>query len=85
MISPPPNIPSVISLDLDISEGEAGELDIDYFQMIHNNNQVKDKHKARIYKVEKFQMNLKDALKGGTLTSGALYRCGIAILGKYIW
>ena len=30
-------------------------------------------------------MNLKDTLKGSTLTSVALYRCGIDILGKDIW
>ena len=30
-------------------------------------------------------MNLKDALKGSTLAAGALYRCGIAVLGKDIW
>ena len=28
---------------------------------------------------------MKDALKGSTLTSGALYRCGIAVLGKDMW
>ena len=69
---------------MNTSEGAAGELDIDYFQMIRNNNQVKDKYKARIDKGENFQMNLKDALKGGTLTSGALYICGITVLGKDI-
>ena len=30
-------------------------------------------------------MNLMDALKGRTLTSGALYRYGIDVLGKEIW
>ena len=53
--------------------------------MIRNNNQVKDKYKARIDKGVKCQMNLKDALKGGTLAARALYRCGIAILVKDIW
>ena len=53
--------------------------------MIQNNNKVKDKYKARIDKGKKCQMNLKDALKGITLTYGALYRCGIAVLGKDIW
>ena len=53
--------------------------------MICNNNQVKDKYKARIDKGEKCQMNLKDDLKGSTLTPGALYRCGIAVIGKDIW
>ena len=62
-----------------------GELTIDYFQMIRNNNQVKDKDKARIDIGEKFRMNLKDALKGSTLISGALYRFGIDVLGKDIW
>ena len=66
-------------------EGEASELAIDYFQMILKNNQVKDKYKAIINKGEKCQMNFKDALKGSTLTSGSLYRCGIAVLGKDIW
>ena len=53
--------------------------------MIRNNNQVKDKYKARIDKSKKFQMNLKDTLKGSTLTAGALYRCGIIVLDKRIW
>ena len=86
MIStPPPNLPSVLSLDLNTRKGAAGELATDYFQMIRNKDQVIDKYKARIDKGEKFQMNLKDALKGSTLISGALYRCGIAVLGKDIW
>ena len=66
-------------------EGAAGEIDIDYFQMTRNNNQVKDKYKARINKCKKCQMNLKDTLKGSTLTDGALYGCDTAVLGKYIW
>ena len=53
--------------------------------MIRNNNQVKDKYKARINKIKKIQMNLKDAMKGSTLTARSLYRCGIYILGKDIW
>ena len=53
--------------------------------MIRNSNQVKDKYKARIDKGEKSQMNLKDALKGSTLTAGALYICGIVVIGKDIW
>ena len=68
---------------MNISEGADGELTIDYFQMIRNKNKVKDKYKSRIDKGEKFQMNLKDALKGSTLTVCSLYRCGIAVLGKY--
>ena len=48
VISPPSNIPSVLSLDLNTYEGAAGELDIDYFRMIRNKNKVKDKYKARI-------------------------------------
>ena len=80
-----PNLPSVLSLDLNKSEGAAGEQAIDYLQMMHNSNQAKDKYKARITKGKKFQMNLKDALKGSTLTAGALYRCGIVILGKDMW
>ena len=52
--------------------------------MILNNNQVKDKYKARIDKGEKCQMGLKGALKGITFTARALYRCGIAVLGKDI-
>ena len=53
--------------------------------MICNNNQVKDKYKSRIDKGKKFQMNLKDALKGSTLTARALYGYSIAVLGKDIW
>ena len=53
--------------------------------MTRNNNQVKDKYKARIYKGKNCQMNLKYALKGSTLTARALYRCGISVLGKDIW
>ena len=52
------------------SEVSADELDMDDFYMIRNNNQVKDKYKAIIDKGEKCQMNLKDALKGSTLTDG---------------
>ena len=81
---PPPNISSLISLDLNTSEVSSGELAIDYFQMICNKNQAKYKYKARFDKVEKLQMNLKDALKGSTFTAGALYICGIAVLGKDI-
>ena len=69
---------------MNTSEVALGELAIYFFQIIRNNNQVKDKHKARINKGEKCQMNLMDALKGSTLTSGALYRCGIVVLGKEI-
>ena len=53
--------------------------------MIWNNDQVKHKYKARIDKGEKFQNNLKDALKGSTLTDWALYICDVAILGKEMW
>ena len=52
--------------------------------MIQNNNQLEDKYKARIDKGDKCQMNLKDALKGSTLTSGDLYICVITVLGKEI-
>ena len=52
--------------------------------MIGNNNQVKDKYKARIDKGKKSQMYFKDDMKGSTLTDGALYICGNAALGKYI-
>ena len=48
----PTNVPSVLALDLNTPKGAAGELAIDYFQMIRNNNKVKDKYKARIDKVE---------------------------------
>ena len=84
MISLPPNISLVISLDLNTSKVAYGDLTIDYFQMIRNNNQVKDKYNKIIDKGEKFHMNLKDALKGVTLTDGALSRFGIAVLGKDI-
>ena len=47
---PPPNPPSVISIDLNTSEGAASDLAIDYFQIICNNNQVKDKYNVRIDK-----------------------------------
>ena len=77
-------IPKDFFPDLNKYEGTAGELAIDYFQMIRNNDQVKDKHEARIDKGKKFKMNLKEALKGSTAEDGALYRCGIAILGKNI-
>ena len=52
--------------------------------MIRNNNQVKYKYKERNDKGKIFQMNLKNALKGSTLTAGALYICGIVVLGKDI-
>ena len=42
-ITPPLNLPSVLSLDLNISGGAAGKLAIDYFQMIRNSNQVEYK------------------------------------------
>ena len=64
---------------MNTSEGAAGELDIDYFQMIHNNNQVKDKYKARIDKGEKLLMNLKGALKGGTMTAWAFYTDALSL------
>ena len=35
------------------SEGSAGKISIDYFQMIQNNDQVKEKYKARIDKGKK--------------------------------
>ena len=66
-------------------EGTADELAIDYFQMIRNNNQVKDKYNERINKGNKCQMNLKDSLIGGTYIDGSLYRCGINVLGEDIW
>ena len=53
--------------------------------LIRSNNQVEDEYKARIDKGKKCQMNLKGALKGSTLTAGALYRCGVAVLGKDKW
>ena len=53
-------------------DGADGELSIDYFQIIRNNNQVKDKYKARINKGEKYQKNLKNTLTGIILTAGAL-------------
>ena len=83
-LTPLPNIPSLLSLDLNASEGKAGEIDTYYFQMIRNNYQVKDKYKAGTNKGKKCQKYLKDALKGSTFTYGALYRCGVVILGKYI-
>ena len=51
---PPHNIPSVLSLDLNISKGASVELATEYFRMIRNNNQVKDKYKAIINKGKKF-------------------------------
>ena len=80
-----PNLPSVISLDLNTSEGSADELATDYFQIIRNNNQVKGNYKARIDKGENHQNNFNDALKGNTLISRDLYRYGDAILGKDVW
>ena len=62
-----PNIPSVISLDVNTSESSADELTTEYFHMIRNNHQVKYKYKAIIGKGEKYQKNLKDSLKGRTL------------------
>ena len=53
--------------------------------MIRNNFQVKDKYKSRINKGKKNQKNLKDTLKGITLTAEALYICGVAVLGEEIW
>ena len=70
---------------MNIYEGAARELAIDYFQMIRNNYQVKGKYKARIDQGEKFQMNLKDALKWSTLIARASYIYGIAFLSKDIW
>ena len=52
-ITLPPNLPSVLSLDVNTYEGAAGELAIDYIHMIRNNNQTKYKYKARINKGEK--------------------------------
>ena len=66
-------------------KGTAGGISTGYFQMIKKNDQVKDKFMARIDKGKKFQKNLKDTLKGSTLTAGTLYRCGAAVLGKGIW
>ena len=68
----PPNLPPVISLDMDTSEGAVGELSTDYFHIIQNNDQVKDKYKARIDKGKEWQKNLKDNLKGRNLTAGYL-------------
>ena len=75
-ITPPStlNLSSVLSLDLNSFKGASGELGIDYLQMIQNNDQVKDKYKARIIKGEKHQKHFKESLKGSTLTSGVLYR-----------
>ena len=53
-----PNLRSVLSIDLNISKGEADELATDYLQMIRKNDQVKDKYKVRIDKGENFQNNL---------------------------
>ena len=53
--------------------------------MIRNNDQVKDKYKARINKGKKFQKSLKDAMKEITLTAAAMYICGVTVLGKEIW
>ena len=52
-INPLPNIPSVLTLDLNTTKVSAVELAIDYFHMTQNNDQVKDKYKTRINKVEK--------------------------------
>ena len=46
---------------------------------------MKDNYRVTIDKGDKFRNDLKDTLKGSTLTSGALYRCGAAILGNGIW
>ena len=58
-ILPPPNIPSVISLDLNTSKGADGELATYYFQMILNNYQVKDNCKAIIDKGKSFRRILR--------------------------
>ena len=84
-INPSPSVPPLLYLDPNTPKGASGELATDYFQMIRNNDQVKDKYKARINKVEKFQKNLKDTLKGSTLTAGALYRYGVFVIVKDIW
>ena len=81
----PPNITSLISIDLNTSELAAGDPATDYFQMIQDNDQMKDKYKSRIDEGEECQKNSKEALKGSTLTSRALYISGIAITGKGIW
>ena len=54
MNSPPPpcNITPLLSIDLNTSKASA-KLATDYFQMIRNKDQVKDKYKARIDKGEK--------------------------------
>ena len=80
-----PNLPSKLSSDLNTPKGAYFELTSDYFQMIQNNDQVKDKYKVRIDKGKKFQNNLKGALKGSTLKSEALYIFGVTVLGKDIW
>ena len=67
------------------SEGASCELATDYFQIIWNNDKVKDNYKARIDKGEKWQNNFKDTLKGITLTAGDLYIYGVAVLDKDIW
>ena len=54
VISTPPNLPSVLSFDLNKYEEAAGELSVDYLQMIRNKNQVKDNYKTIIDKGEKY-------------------------------
>ena len=66
-------------------EGAAGELATDDLWVIQNNDQVKDKYKARINKGKKCQNNLKEALKVIFLTAGDLYRYSVSTLSKDIW
>ena len=68
-----PNLPSKLSSDLNTPKGAYFELTPDYFQMIQNNDQVKDKYKERIDKSENFQNNLNDDLKGITFSAESLY------------
>ena len=46
---------------------------------------MKGQYKARIDIGKKLQMNLKDALKGSTLTASYLYRFGIALIVEDMW
>ena len=67
------------------SEGLAGELATEYFHMIQNKVQMEDNYKAIIDNGKKCQNDLKDALKGITLKSEALYILGVTVLCKEIW
>ena len=71
VISPyPPNISSVLSLDMNTPEGAAGKIVIDYFQKIRSNDQVKDKYKARINKVKNSRWIRRTLWKGESWQPG---------------